>query len=230
MAILDNIVAYYKLDESSGNAIDSVASFDLTNNNTAAYASGKINNAVDFGSGNTNKSLTRADNLGITGDEALTISGWVKLNDEIAADEWEFFGHSDDSANPNYINLRYSYNGGTRRLGISTGFSLNSLYEITLGTANWYHLIITRDASNNTELFVNSVSQGTGSDAAQDVNANAFAIGQTAESSDKFSSVLVDEVGVWNRVLTQAEIEVLYNGGSGLQYPFSSFIPQIIMS
>lgn len=51
MALTDNLVSYWKLDESSGNASDSVGSNTLTNNGTAGYASGKINNAVDFGTG-----------------------------------------------------------------------------------------------------------------------------------------------------------------------------------
>ena len=46
MALTDNLVSYWKLDESSGNAADSVGSNTLTNTGTATYAAGKINNGV----------------------------------------------------------------------------------------------------------------------------------------------------------------------------------------
>jgi hypothetical protein len=45
-----------------------------------------------------------------------------------------------------------------------------------------------------------------------------FSIGNF--NNGQFSSANVDEVGVWNRVLTSAEVTQLYNSGAGLQYPF----------
>ena len=48
MALTDNLVSYWKLDESSGNAADSVGSNTLTNTNTVTYSAGKINNGADF--------------------------------------------------------------------------------------------------------------------------------------------------------------------------------------
>ena len=35
-----------------------------------------------------------------------------------------------------------------------------------------------------------------------------------------YSNARVDEVGLWQRVLTDPEIAALYAGGSGLTYPF----------
>jgi hypothetical protein len=32
----------------------------------------------------------------------------------------------------------------------------------------------------------------------------------------------IDEVGIWSRVLTSTEVTQLYNGGAGLQYPFTN--------
>ena len=46
----------------------------------------------------------------------------------------------------------------------------------------------------------------------------------SALESLAFSSILtdgrVDEVGLWQRVLTPLEVSTLYNGGAGLSYPF----------
>ena len=32
----------------------------------------------------------------------------------------------------------------------------------------------------------------------------------------------IDELGIWNRALTDADVSKLYNNGNGLSYPFSA--------
>lgn len=49
MAIIDNLVSYWKLDEASGNALDAHGSNTLIETSGAiAAAGGKINGARDF--------------------------------------------------------------------------------------------------------------------------------------------------------------------------------------
>ena len=49
MSLTTNIVAYWKFDESSGNAMDSTGNGNtLTNVNTVTYSAGKINNGANF--------------------------------------------------------------------------------------------------------------------------------------------------------------------------------------
>jgi len=48
---------------------------------------------------------------------------------------------------------------------------------------------------------------------------NNFLIGAIHGGGD-YMDGLVDEVGIWNKVLTSGEITDLYNSGSGLAYPF----------
>ncbi len=47
MAITNNLISYYKLDESSGNATDRFGGNTLTNTSTT-YSTGKINNGAVF--------------------------------------------------------------------------------------------------------------------------------------------------------------------------------------
>lgn len=44
MALSDGLVAAYNLDESSGDAVDSVGGYNMTNNGTCTYSAGLINN------------------------------------------------------------------------------------------------------------------------------------------------------------------------------------------
>ena len=75
-------VAYWKLDETSGNASDATGNGNtLTNNNSIAYiTNGKINNGADLEVASTTYfSITDGSQTGldITGD--ITLAGWVKL-------------------------------------------------------------------------------------------------------------------------------------------------------
>jgi hypothetical protein len=47
-----------------------------------------------------------------------------------------------------------------------------------------------------------------------------FAIGWDKFHSTVFATFDMDEVGLWNKVLTQREIDLRYNGGAGRTWPF----------
>lgn len=210
-------VSYWKLDESSGNASDSVGSNTLTNNGTSTYTTSKINNGIDFGASNSTKSAKFAGNLGIAGTGDLTISCWVKLNTEIGSGTYDFATHRSQLTADRYINLAYEYNSGTRRLKINAAGTAIT-YEQTLGTSNWYHLVVTR-SSSNIVMYMNGSSVATGSQGSAGASSDYFALGYDGGASE-YSSSIQDEVGIWNRALTSTEVTALYNDGDGLQYPF----------
>ena len=219
MALLTDIRAYYKLDESSGNPVDATGNgYTLTNNNTVGFASGKINNAADFGASNTDKTLSVASALGIADDAAMSIAYWFKTPATLA----NFPGV-----------LNYTQNGGIslmilldhtndRIVGISVGPGMNdntNLGTFTPAVSTWYHFAVTFDG---TDAQVYKDGSTFGSTYAVDVDAGAsdnFMIGRNVDDF-WFADGLIDEVGVWNRELTSAEITSLYNSGNGLQYPF----------
>jgi hypothetical protein len=91
----------------------------------------------------------------------------------------------------------------------------------TPGTGTWYFLILEYDSG--TDALCISVNNGT-----PDSNA-AFAHGGPQDGSSaltigdtpgEFWDGRIDEVGIWNRVLTSGEKATLYNSGSGTTYPF----------
>jgi hypothetical protein len=97
---------------------------------------------------------------------------------------------------------------------------------------NWHYCLMTVDRVLNKEtLFVdNAVETATDITAATTSvnNAAGFQIG--ALNAGQMANVSVDEVGVWNRVLTASERYQLFNGtngsGSGTTYPFAGFSPK----
>ena len=90
MALIDNQVSYWKLDESSGNASDSEGSNTLTNSNVT-YQAGKINNGALWNSATDVLQIADGSQSGldITGD--ISFSFWVKLTSQPGSGTFQMF-------------------------------------------------------------------------------------------------------------------------------------------
>ena len=209
-------IAYYKLDESSGNASDSVNSYTLTNTNSASYATGLINNGVDFGTANTNQQLQR------TGEPATTINGgnftinfWVKSNVDGTYPTLEL----ECTTNGTWFRAYAGIDDQNNRwlAGWHGGGQIAS--ALTISTSVFYMVTIT-NSSGTLTLYGNGVSKGsTSTHYGSNLGAtDSFSIGY-ADGVGAYGSGMFDEVGIWNSVLSGTEITDLYNGGAGVTYP-----------
>lgn len=237
MAIVDNLVSYWKLDESSGNASDSVGSNTLTNKNGVTFSSGKINNGIDLEIA-TVQSMYILDasqtGLDITGD--ISISAWIKLeslastgNETIVA-KWHATGAGfrayqfDITQTTNLLRFQISSDGGSSNVNVAT---CNTAFDVDdLGV--WHHCVVTVDvssASAGITIYIDGVAQSVTASGTQTSIANTTAqfdigarnyLGTPTELFDG----MIDEVGVWSRELTSGEVTSLYNSGNGLSYPF----------
>jgi hypothetical protein len=215
MALTDSLISYWKLDEASGSAIDAHGSHDLTDNGTAASVTGKINDARDL---DVTKFFAKGHDpeLGF-GDEDFTVAGWAKL----ASKPGLGFMLNKFSGTAGYA---VSYRSDLDRFYFAVGDSDSQHIENAdvLGapsTATWYFIVAWHDSTANTvNIQVNdgSVDSGSYSAGVSDPAAD-FQIGFSGSSIDG----VVDEFGLWNRVLTTQERTDLYNSGSGLAYPFT---------
>jgi hypothetical protein len=231
MSLTTNLISYWKMDESSGNAADSSGNgYTLTNNNTVSFAAAKINNGADFGASNTNKSLTTANNLGIDGG-AMSISCWIKptalpssSSDPFATSTFNFAGQSSSASSVQY-NLSLANVSGDQRVYFSrwrdSAAITGAWGSVSVSTSAFTHVVGTYDGTTLT-VYVNAVAQ------ANTVTQSGTGSGGSTQTSlgDRKGSVayypgLVDEVGYWSRALSSTEVTQLYNGGAGIQYPFT---------
>lgn len=228
MALTDDLISYWELNEASGNAIDAHGSNDLTDNNTVGSAAGKINNARSFVSANT-EFLSRATNADLeTGDIDFTFSAWVNISDKST-----FRGFiTKQQADIEYI-LRYD--SSTDRLAFyvsSDGSGFTSVSANNFGspsTSTWYFVTCWHDAAANTINI--QVNNGTPNSASHStgvkVGTNGFAIGGRASGGELWDG-LIDQVGFWKRKLTDGERTELYNSGNGLSYAgLTPSVPEI---
>lgn len=219
------IISYYKLDESSGNAADSAGTNTLTNNNTTTFVAGKVNNAADLErSSSQDFSIADGSQIGLDLTGEISIAAWIKLE-------------SDPTTNTYAVVAKFS-TMGNRQYQLSIGDSDKITFAHTVGgvteskqvtwdpsTAVFYHLGVSFASNGDVKFYVNGAQQGatqSGLTAGSDNGSSAFRIGGNDTGLGEYFDGLIDEVGVWDRALTDAEFTSLYSGGSGNQYPFSS--------
>ena len=216
-----NLVAYYRLEDVN----DSKGSFNLTNVNSVTFTSAKYGNGANLGASNSNKYLTVANDLGITGG-AITISLWVKLLAETSADDYFLAVQQDDSVDVDN-GISYNHGGGSQTVTFRRNKANVQVQTATwssgaLGTANWTHLVYTYDATNirgyaNGVLVAGPTAASGNGDG---TNADMFRIGANRVAGE-FSSALIDDVAVFTRALTAAEVSTLYTEGGGNPMFFS---------
>ncbi|OHB20882.1 MAG: hypothetical protein A3J67_03570 [Parcubacteria group bacterium RIFCSPHIGHO2_02_FULL_48_10b] len=209
--LANNLVAYYKLEDtvdSSGNG------YNLINNNGVVFNPGKNGNAADFGAVNSTKWLSTSDTLGIDGG-AMSFAGWVNITTLPTGSVAPIFSQFKAGGNHVRYEVHYSPSGVLSfiRNRLNTPDSLT--YNVNLGTGTWHHLVYTYDLTT-VEGWVDGVSIGTvasSGSGSEDTDATeGFTLGTLLYSTDQKLSGLLDEVGVWSRKLSSAEIAYLYNG------------------
>jgi len=211
MALTDSLVAYWKLD---GNSNDVFGTYNGTDTSVSySTTSGKIVQGGAFTRTGNSKIATTYQFP--TGTNVKSFSVWFK---------------------PSSGRLRgWMIGGGTESVGTAFGLFLatdgvGDLYFFGFGAGDvnfgnvvsasvWQHVVITYDGTNlvgylNGALLsstVKALNTGTG---------NMY-IGRRTSNTESWDGD-IDEVGVWNRALTQNEVLNLYRNGAGNAYTFLS--------
>lgn len=221
MALADNLISFWSLDEASGNALDAHGSNDLTDNNTVDSATGIIGNARSFTKANS-EYFSHADNADLsTGDIDFTFAGWANVSSYTGFPG--ILGKDNGGSGEREYGL-YTYSGRFRWYVSDNGTSESTAVEFTgLTTATWYFFVVYHDSVNN--IISISVNDGTPVTAAHSTGINDgtadFRIGDVPYNN-LYMAGQIDELGFWKRVLTSSEITELYNSGSGRDYSYIS--------
>lgn len=228
MALLDGMIAWWKLDEQSGVREDSFGANDLADNNTVGFDTGKKVNAAKFIHTNS-EYLSIADNADLSfADDDFTFAGWFQLNvKDTPADFQSLLGKL--LATDREYRLGYLESTDRFVFDVATGAATSARVPAdNLGspsTGVLYFIVIWHDKTANTINI--QVNNGTVNSLAHTVGcrdgANPFLVG--SDSDNNYSSALADEVGCWGRVLTADERTQLYNSGNGLSFPDFSASP-----
>jgi hypothetical protein len=212
--LLNDLVSWWDLDETSGPRADSVGSNDLTDNNTVTYESGKIGNAAKYIAAN-NEYLTGTP-IDITGDWSFSIWANVKEASPTGAPvylrNWKLSGFVSS------MQLAQNAFGTTFRLWIYDEDAANVFAQkVTVGIG-WHNFV---GVYNSTTRVVTLYVDDDGSPATSGVlpkairtESDEMRIGHTFDYAE-------DLLGIWDRQLTSDEVTELYNLGASIKNTFT---------
>ena len=233
MSLLQGLVSYWKLEESSGTRVDKRGTVNLTANNTPGNAAGPTNlgNAAAFvRASSQDLSATSPVCDSVAGTAAsFTVGGWVYYT--AVPQPGQVYGIINKASGMfGAASVEYSFElageaGGstwTYRARMSDGVTAIRTLSNTIGmpsTSTWYNFFFGWDAvagtiflsiDNAADLILSAEGSHNGS--------KTLYIGSRINAH--FHNGRIDGVGFWNRKLRDTERTRFYNGGRGLEYPF----------
>src|SRR3989344_3444645 len=204
--ITSGLLAYYTFDGADVYENGAVVADKSGNGNNGAVTGarvgpGKIGQALHF-DGINDLVNTGSDFIGTS---ALTISVWVYR--ENAAGTQRIVGNN---------RTILSTNTTGRILFISDGSTTISSGNNCADAGKWTHVVVTRTSSGVANFYCSGAQYGTADQASGTPTAgteNVF-LGNRGSGPEPWDGPL-DEIRIYNRVLSAAEIKELYNQGAG---------------
>lgn len=219
MAITDNLKAYWKMDEASGNIVDIHNSHTGTPTGTPTYGqTGKLGNAILLTKA-TPDYFTVPDHADLTLSASMTIAVWVKpattggyiLDKGVwGQDGYILVANVGGSDLDFYTKQSGAYQRSNSTTAIASGSWSYLMVIVSAGTAKLY--------INNTEVSYDNHNTHT----APADGATSLLIGKYQGNSTSNFDGVFDDLALWNRALSDAERNALWNSGSGLAYPFTA--------
>lgn len=208
-----NLAAYWPLDETTGDRADAHGTTTLSPTNNPGTMAGVKGNALLLNSASA-QYVAGSDNTGISlNNTPFTISGWTRFS-------------ALPSTNPIIINKWGGVGAYEYAITLSTtgqlwfGVSSNGTVYTGVGSAQilspntWYHFAAVYDGTK-LALYINAGIPTTLSYNAGIFDGNnPFVLGTWGSNI----SQAIDEVSIYKRALSPAEIAWLYNNGAGRSY------------
>ena len=236
--ISDGLIGYWPLNEGSG-----TTAADVINSNSGTL-SGGVSFVASEKSGLPGYAISLTGGSGEGGDHVKISSGWdaqqipseLMPTSAVSVSAWANYSTGTYGA----VFQNFFFTGGTRSgYGIygrsgSNGFRWfiptagvtgdeGSNFLTYLGTSpnTWYHVVGTYDGATGTAvLYINGQAEVTctslGSTIDWDPTPYNCLIGRYDDDNESYGfQGKIDDVAVWNRALTPAEVTYLYNSGDG---------------
>jgi hypothetical protein len=208
----DKLVLYLPMDEGKGDAIADMSDSKFKGAaHNAKWVDGKIGKALEFGGQDIWATVPDAPELNFKQGESFTLACWTMMTGA-----WSGQGN---------IVAKYKIGGGTGPFYGMFVFTGDKIHTYTRGGPNvelwskasindkkWHHLALVRDAGKTVTLYVDGQKDDAKDDTSGDLtNVETFSMGR--HTTDQFYAGVVDEVALWRRALSQAEVQSVLQGG-----------------
>lgn len=219
----DGILAWWKLEETSGNiAKDETGDFDgnLVNMADSLWVKGRVGNAVDFGKGTDSLYMNIADNEYIDFDStnSFSVSVLVNVNDISGSDMFVVFKGATGKNTPDEKGRWYgvSFKGNELRFVVDDDITKSQLAfpnaNLTMNMGGWNHIVAVRDIQKDSMyLYLNGENVASMPDNTQNNITSGplpLVIGNNQGHTSNFKG-LIDELSLYGKVLNAVEIKEL---------------------
>jgi hypothetical protein len=222
-------LAWWRLEEASGNRVDSVSALALAPQGsvgTLTNAAGKTGSALAM-NGTTGAYLSLADTatVSVGTSTSFTIACWVYFQAGTGGAEWGMVGKGNVSSTQNTCEYHWYLAASAFRFVVGNGSSrVDRAYPgLTATAGQWYFLVGWWDAGT-LSLQINNGTVDSSAWAAGSYDSTLpFEVGRqlgyTAATS--YLNGRVDNIMFWRRALTTQERTDLWNGGNSVDYGFT---------
>lgn len=222
--LLDSLILYYKLDEASGTLADDATDHqDGAVRGSATRILGKIGNALHTNA--WDKLLRSPYNAASDIDTTYSISMWFYLDSLPSVIGGSYLFYAFLPTSPWYSHAIALENTDRIRFNArdDDGNNCNVYSSETLSDSTWYHIVVTcRGDGNTSQIYLNGADVSASADTftGKIYNTTNYLYFGNTDSELYNTASVIDEIGVWNRVLTVGEVTSLYNAGLGKTHPF----------
>lgn len=226
--VLDNLdqdlLAYWRFEEASGTREDRRGKVPLTPSNAPSTRTGKFGDAVDFDSASTQSLAASSSSLlDFDGSSDFSVAGWFMIDDTThyhpVLVKWANTGdnrqwlieHDDVGGDMEFALSDDGTSGGTITVARSNAFTTTGVWA--------YFYAEYRSSDGRMEVTVNEGTPNTTPTHSGGIFQSAAVVesgvADLGVSNDQMDGG-VDEVMVWNRLLTSEERAALYHSGTGV--------------
>ena len=198
--------SYWKCDDSAGaNFADAGANGNiLTQTNSPGSTAGIVGNARTFIAASSQYGA-RTSNTSLQRNKNWTIAFWAY---HTAVPGWQIYVSKDNGSSPREFLLALNPSGKVELQAGDLGTTVCSTSSSPAATT-WFHVTATwNNTSKLGKIFLNGVQDASGTSAGPVITATAaiWRIGAYASSPALFMNGRLDDMVLWDRVLTDAEI------------------------
>ena len=200
--INSGLVAHYKFD---GSANDSTVNGNNgTENGGVTYVAVKHGQVANFDGNNDDVNVRHNSIFNLT---TFSISGWINVEDT-SSNQKLFF--KDQTNNFNH-DFQLYINNSSLIVQLQNGSQQASLIAPSI-TEGWHHVVFTSNGDSSNNLYMDSILKDTNSISwVLSGNTLDWSFGSFSVEDAYFKGQL-DDVSIYNRVLSNTEIQELYQG------------------
>ena len=222
------LVGYWSMNEGAG----TIAGDGSGNGNRGTltggptWVDGKRGKALSFDGSNDYVNSNFAPNLSATDD--ISFSFWFKVKSATHTADQEFIGADSAGDNPQFA-IEIDGDGSIctdesvlffmRDDNSASSDIVCSTFVVT--DTNWHHVVAIHDVSSNLQIYIdgifrNSTAVTANSNGSRNFSGYPFFLGanNSIGTANQFCDCSIDEVRIYNRVLSASEVSALYNSGA----------------